>query len=102
MTAVIVSGATPFGAMSNSMVENFYQLDQQITRLASAAADAASGYTGTAGTEYEGNSTNFGVVAGSAPGANGAAWAYAINVLATNWAAFKTANLASIQQLDNG
>lgn len=101
MSAVVVNGATPFGAMSNQMVENFFAVDQAVARLQAAVADAASGYSGTAGTEYE-TGSNFGVVPSATPGAQGAAWAYAINVFANNWATFRAANIASISQLDNG
>ena len=102
MTAIVVNGATPFGAMNNQMVENLHSVNDQITRLAAAVAAAASGFGGTAGTEYEGNSTNFGVVADATPGQQGASFAYAVNVLAGDWATFWTAALASINALDNG
>jgi nicotinamide mononucleotide (NMN) deamidase PncC len=101
MTSVVVNGATPFGGMSNQMVENIWAVDQAITRLAAAVAVAASGFSGTAGTEYE-TGSNFGVVPSSTPGAQGAAFAYAVNILSGDWATFRTAALASIEQLDNG
>jgi hypothetical protein len=99
MTAIVVSSAVPFGAMSNQMVSDFFDLDQKIIRLQAAVATAASGYGGTAGTEYE--TGNFGVTAGTSAGTNGASFAYAINTFATNWATFRAANIASINQLDN-
>lgn len=102
MTSIIVSNTPPFGAMSNQMVADAFQLNEQITRVAAAVAGAASGFSGTAGTEYEGNSTQFGVVASATPGAQGAAFAYALNSLATNWATFWAANVAYIEALDNG
>lgn len=102
MTAIVVSNSTPFGAMSNQMVADIQKVNQEITRLAAAVAAAASGYGGTAGTEYEGNSTNFGVAASATPGAQGAAFAYALNSLAANWATFWAANVAYINALDNG
>jgi hypothetical protein len=101
MSALIVNGATPLGGMSNSMVENFFQLDQQISRLAGAVADAASGFTGTAGTEYE-TGSNFGVVPNATPGAQGTVFAYQINTIAPAWATFRAAVLAAMTQLDNG
>lgn len=101
MSAIIVNGATPFGGMSNQMVDTLNQGNTMITRLAAAVADAASGYSGTAGTEYE-TGTNFGVTPSATPGAQGQAYAFALNSLATNWAAFWTANAAFISALDNG
>jgi hypothetical protein len=101
MTSVVVSNATPFGQMSNTMVENFWAIDQAITRLQAAIASASSGFAGTAGTEYETGSP-FGVVQSSTPGAQGAAWAYAVNVLAGNWATFRAVAIASIDAIDNG
>ena len=102
MSAVVVNGATPFGAMSNQMVENFFAVDQAVARLQAAVADAASGYSGTAGTEYEGNGTNFGVVPNATPGAKGADYAYAIANLGNAWTTFWSAAVASIEALDNG
>ena len=101
MSAIIVNGATPFGGMSNQMVDNLNAVNQAMSRLQAAVADAASGYAGTAGTEYE-TGSNFGVTPGASPGAQGAAYAYALNVLTGNWATFWAANLASISALDNG
>jgi hypothetical protein len=101
MTAVVVNGATPFGGMSNEMIENIWAVDSAITRLAAAVAVAASGYGGTAGTEYE-TGTNFGVVPSASAGAKGADFAYAIGILAGQWATFKTGALGAIEQLDNG
>lgn len=101
MTSVVVNGATPFGSMSNQMIENIWTVDESITRLSAAVAVAASGYLGTAGTEYE-TGTNFGVVPSSTPGAKGGDFAYAVATLATQWNTFRTAALAAIEQLDNG
>jgi hypothetical protein len=101
MSSVVVNGSTPFGAMSNQMIENIWAVDEAMTRLAAAVATAASSYGGTAGTEYE-TGTNFGVVPSATPGAQGAAWAYALNVLAGDWGTFKSSALSSIEQLDNG
>ena len=102
MSTIIVSNTSPFGAMSNQMVANLFAVNTAITRLQAAVADAASGYSGTAGTEYEGAGTNFGVVASGTPGAQGAAFAYALNVLSGDWNTFWTAALSSIEALDNG
>jgi hypothetical protein len=102
MTAIIVNGSTPFGALSNELVDNLYAANQAITRLQAAAADAASGFTGTAGAEFEGAGSNFGVVASATPGQQGVAWQYALNVLAQNWATFWAAAQPNISALDNG
>ena len=102
MTAVIISNTPPFGAMTNQAVSNLFTLNEQLTRLAAAVATAASSYTGTAGTEYEGNSTNFGVSASSTPGQQGSSYSFALGNLTTNWATFWTNNVAYINALDNG
>lgn len=101
MSSVIVNGATPFGGMSNEMVRHIWAVDEAITRLAAAVAVAAAGYGGVAGTEYE-TGTNFGVAPSAVPGAKGADFAYAVNVLGGEWNTFKTAALGAINQLDNG
>lgn len=101
MSSVIVNGATPFGGMSNEMVEKIWEVDESIARLEAAVAVAASGFAGTPGTEYE-TGTNFGVVPSAVPGAKGLDYAFAINSLAGQWATFKTAAFAAIKQLDNG
>lgn len=102
MTSIIINSSTPFGEMTAELVDTFNQLDTLITRLGAAVANAASSFSGTAGTEYEGESTNFGVVASGAAGAQGTAYAYQVNAMAGNWPAFKAANLAYIEALDNG
>lgn len=101
MTSVVVNGATPFGGMSNQLIENIWAVDEAITRIAAAVATAASGFGGTSGTEYE-TGTNFGVVPSAVPGAQGLAFAFALNTLAGDWATFRTAALSAIEQLDNG
>lgn len=102
MSATIVSNTPPFGAMSNQMVSDLFKVNQAMVRVSAAVAAAASGFAGTAGTEYEGNATNFGVLANATPGAKGLDYAFALNGLASNWTTFWAANLASIEALDNG
>jgi hypothetical protein len=87
--------------MSNEAVASLHSVNEQITRLQAAVAAAASGFGGTAGTEYEGGS-NFGVTPSATPGAQGLAYAFAVNTLATAWATFYAAQVASINALDNG
>jgi len=101
MTATVISNAAPFGAMTNDMVADLFTVTEVMDRLKAAVATAASGYDGTAGTEYE-DGTNFGVAAGDTPGAKGSDYAFAVNTLATHWETFWTAAKASIEQLDNG
>lgn len=101
MTSIVVNGSTPFGGMSNEMVENIWVVDEAITRLSAAVALAATGYLGTPGTEYE-TGTNFGVVPSATPGAKGADFAFSIATLSNQWVTFKTAALGAINQLDNG
>ena len=101
MTAIVVNGSTPFGAISNEIVDNLKAVDQAITRLEAAVGQAASGYGGTAGTEFE-TGTNFGVVASATPGAQGTSWRFAVDTLSTAWTTFMTSASASIAALDNG
>ena len=102
MTATIISNTPPFGLMTNDTVADLHTVNEAITRLKDAVATAASGFDGVPGTEYEGNGTNFGVAPGDTPGAKGSDYAFAVNTLATAWAAFWSAASASIEQLDNG
>lgn len=102
MTATIISNAAPFGHSTNQLVAGLYATGEAVVRLQSAVATAASGYEGTPGTEYE-DGTNFGVAADPAePGKQGGDYAYAIEQLATAWAAFWTTAKPYVQQLDNG
>jgi hypothetical protein len=102
MTATIISNTPPFGALTNRAIAGLHDVNEAIVRLQDAVATAASGYEGTPGTEYEGANTNFGVVAGSTPGAKGSDYAYAVSNLATEWGKFWTAASPSIEQIDNG
>jgi hypothetical protein len=102
MTATIISNTPPFGAMTNRTVAGLHEANDLILRLKEAVATAASGYQGTPGTEYEGDNTNFGVVAGTTPGEKGSDYAYAVDQLANAWTTFWTEALPSIQQIDNG
>jgi hypothetical protein len=102
MTATVISNAAPFGAMTNNLVGGLFSADEVIARLNAAVATAASGFEGTAGTEYE-DGTNFGVAADPAsPGTKGNDYAYAIGELNTAWTTFWTAAKAYVEQLDNG
>lgn len=101
MTAIVVNGSTPFGGLSNQMVDNINLVNTAIERLQAAAAAAASGYSGAAGTEFE-IGTNFGVVANSTPGQQGAAWQFAMGTLYNAWQTFMASAQASITALDNG
>jgi hypothetical protein len=102
MTATIISNTPPFGAMTNQLVGELFDANEKMVRLQAAVAAAASGYSGVAGTEYEGNGTNFGVVASATPGAKGADYAFAFGNLATAWTTFWNTAVASIEALDNG
>jgi hypothetical protein len=103
MTATIISNTPPFGAMTNKTVSGLHSVNEAILRLQEAVATAASGFDGVAGTEYEGTSTNFGVVPDPAvPGAKGGDYAFAIDSMANAWRTFWTAALPFIEQLDNG
>lgn len=100
MTAIVVNGATPFGAMTNTAVNNLIHAIDDIHRVRLAEAAAQSGASPPTGAALEGG--NFGVTPGTPPGDQGEAWAYAIEVLDDALQAFKTANQASLTALDNG
>jgi len=108
MTAVLIGGqgglpAPPFGLLTNQSIAAFHRANQAITRLQTAVAAAASGYTGIDGTQYEGNGNNFGVVADpNNPGAQGKAYAYAVNLIAEKWATFWSEAGSAIETIDNG
>ena len=97
---LIISSATPAGALSIQIAAQLTLINADIVRLNAMIAEAASGYAGTAGTEYEGNATNFGVVASATPGAQGLAFAYAWGTINTAWTTFWTAASASIEAVD--
>jgi len=102
MTATIISNTPPFGLMTNRAVAALHEVNEAVLRLKDAVATAASGYDGVPGTEYEGDSTNFGVVPGTEPGTKGSDYAYAVNSLAGAWDTFWASAAPSIEQLDNG
>ena len=102
MTAIIVNGSRPFGGMVNSAVNNLQNAINDLHRARLAEAAAQSGADAPTGAALEGDATNFGVVASATPGDQGAAWAYALEVLDTNAQAFLAANQSSITALDNG
>src|SRR5512139_2241271 len=101
MPAIIVSGATPFGALSNAAVGKLVDAITSIHRVRQAAAAAQSGAPAPIGAALE-TGSNFGVVPSSTAGAQGAAYAYALNVLDDALQAFLTANQGQITALDNG
>jgi len=100
MTAIVVNGATQFGGMTNAAVNNLIHAIDDIHRVRLAEAAAQSGADAPTGAALEGG--NFGVTPGAAPGDQGAAWAYAVEVLDDALQAFRAANQASITALDNG
>ena len=102
MSSTVISNTPPFGALTNQTVAQLFEVNSAMIRLAAAVGNASSGYSGTAGTEYEGNGTNFGVVPNATPGAKGADYAYAIANLGNAWTTFWSAAVASIEALDNG
>lgn len=100
MTAIVVSGATPFGSLSNEAVNQLIDCIATIHRVRLAAAQAQSGAS-PAGVALE-TGSNFGVVPSGTPGEQGDAYVYALNVLDDAAQAFLAANQASITALDNG
>lgn len=102
MAALVISNtqATPFGAITISSVGALIRIIDQFERLQSVVANAESGFTGTAGTEFEGGL--FGVQPNATPGQQGAAYAYAINVISQALATFNSSAAGALAQLDNG
>lgn len=100
MTAIVVDGSTPFGGMANAAVNNLIKSINDIHRVRLAAALAQSGASAPTATQLEGG--NFGVVASSTAGDQGAAWAYALNNLDDALQSFLTTNQGSVTALDNG
>lgn len=101
MTTTVVSNAVPFGVMTNRTVADLYRVNLAILRLQAAVASAASGFSGTAGTEYE-DEVIFGVAPSATPGAKGSDFAFAVNTIGGAWATFWSAAQGAIEALDNG
>ena len=101
MSAIIVNGATPFGGMSNAAINKLVSAIDDIHRVRQAAAAAQSGAPDPAGAALE-TGSNFGVVPSATPGAKGADYAYALNVLDDALQALLTNNGGQITALDNG
>lgn len=111
MAALIIPNSTPFGSMTNQTTSRLLSLNTTIARLKDAIATAASGFEGTAGTQYEAGGmsmnsftpNNFGVAPDSAdPGKNGTDYAYAVNQLVAQWETFWPLVEPYVSQLDNG
>lgn len=102
MTALVIPSNTSFGKMIGQLIANINAVNEEITRLQAAIATAASGYTGTDGTEFEGAGNNFGVVASATPGANGAAFRSAAGTINSAWATFMSTAQGAISELDQG
>jgi hypothetical protein len=101
MTAIIVNGATPFGALSNGGIADLISAIDELHRVNLAAAAAQSGAPDPTGAALE-TGSNFGVMPDAVPGQQGAAYAYALDVLDQALQAFLEANKAQITALDNG
>lgn len=114
-TTVIQNSPTyPYGQMTNQTIGRLLSMNTTMARLKDAIANAASGYTGIAGTEFEvrsagamaqntaGIPTLFGVVPSDTPGEQGASYRYAMDSLAVAWESFWTTAEPFINQLDNG
>ena len=80
MSAIIVNGSTPFGALSNAAIAKLIEAAAELHRCKLASAAAQSGAPDPIGAALETNS-NFGVVPSTTPGEQGAAYAYALDVL---------------------
>lgn len=103
MTTVVIQNTQSFGTLSNNIVSQLFFINANLARLSAALGNASSGFTGTAGTEYEGPETLFAVVPdATTPGQQGSAYASAITTIAQNWETFWTAAQGAIDALDNG
>ena len=101
MSAIIVNGSTPFGALSNAAIAKLIEAAAELHRCKLASAAAQNGAPDPIGAALETNS-NFGVVPSTTPGEQGAAYAYALDVLDQALQAFVVANQGQITALDNG
>lgn len=109
MASLVISNQTTFGGMTNNAVGRLLSLNTTMERLKDAVATASSGYTGVAGTEFEGvayggpTTNNFGVQPDpNEAGKNGTDYSYAVNQLTAQWATFWAAAQPYVEQLDNG
>src|SRR5262245_28265780 len=107
MSTTVISNNAPFGAMTNQSVARLIAMQATLDRLAGAIATASSGFTGTAGTQFEqasglGQVNLFGVQPSETPGEQGSAYSFAVNRLHEEWQTFWTAAQPFIAQLDNG
>lgn len=101
MSAIIVNGAAPFGAISNKAIQNLISAIDDIHRVNLAAAAAQSGAASPVAAALE-TGSNFGVVASDTPGEKGADYAYALGLLDAALQTFKSTNQGFITALDNG
>src|SRR5262245_12824194 len=99
MTSTIISNTPPFGLTSNQMVAALYAANDAILRVQAAVATAAAGYSGAEGTEFEGDSTLFGVVASTTPGEKGSDYRYAVDSIGAAWGTFWNSALAAIKAI---
>lgn len=99
MSAIIVNGATPFGALSNSAVSKLKQAITDLHRVRLAAAAAIS--PGPDNTALE-TGSNFGVVPSATPGEKGGDYMYALSVLDDALQSFAVAYEGQLTALDNG
>ena len=103
MPTVIIQSGPPWGTLTNTTIAQLFNINDSIARLSAALANASSGFTGSAGTEYEGLTTLFGVVADAATaGQQGQAYASAVTTIAQNWTTFWQAAQGAIEAIDNG
>jgi hypothetical protein len=103
MSTIQISNQAPFGSLTNRTTGSLLSNHTNLERLQSAVATANAGYEGVPGAQFEGMGSMFGVTADPAnPGQNGTDYAYAVEQLQVAFAAFWTAALPYIQQLDNG
>lgn len=112
MAAIIISNnqmAFPFGTQTNQAVGRLIALNSSLARLQDAISNASSNYDGTAGTQFEtppetGYPPNlFGVQADPKnPGAQGAAYRYAMESIQAAWLVFWQNAKDNIEALDNG
>ena len=108
MSAVTVSNQANFGALASEAIAQLLAAKANLDRVNAAVANAGGYNAGTpAGSVFEISSlstisNNFGVLVGVSAGSNGAAWAYAVSVLAGALDTFMTTNSGQISLLDNG
>lgn len=102
MTQMVINTNKTFGAMAAALASEYLDFKNKVQRLQAEIGMAAAAYGGTAGTEYEGDTNNFGVVASTTPGQQGTSFAFQVGTISTALTTFDNAIKDCISVLDQG